>query len=72
MAEQTADAAFRQQIAQWTRTALGNVVEDDGALQVSILQIMDEMELTGRLFHLRLLCGIVEEEALIGDKAAPR
>jgi hypothetical protein len=34
--------------------------------------IKDELRLTGRLFHLRSLCGIVEEEALTGDAAAPR
>lgn len=36
------------------------------------LEIMDELGLTGRLFHLRLLCGIVEEEELTGGAAAPR
>ncbi|MFL5587184.1 MAG: hypothetical protein ACJ8DI_05940 [Ktedonobacteraceae bacterium] len=32
MAKQMIDAALRQQIAQWTRAALGQVVEDDGTM----------------------------------------
>ena len=32
MAKQMIDAALRQQIAQWTRAALGQLVEDDGTM----------------------------------------
>ena len=31
MTEQMTDTALRQQVAQWTRAALGNLVEDEGA-----------------------------------------
>ena len=32
MAKRVIDAALRQQIAQWTRAALGQLVEDDSTL----------------------------------------
>jgi hypothetical protein len=32
MAKQMIDAALRQQIAQWTRAALGQLVEDDSTM----------------------------------------
>src|SRR5712692_461319 len=38
MAEQIADAALRRQIAQWTRAALGQLVEDDGSLSQAVAE----------------------------------
>ena len=35
MAKQMIDAALRQQIAQWTRAALGQLVEDDGEMDAA-------------------------------------
>jgi DNA-binding response OmpR family regulator len=36
MTDQMTDAALRQQVAQWTRAALGNLVEDEGTLSQTV------------------------------------
>ncbi len=41
-------------------------------MSVLIWKTSVNSRLTGRLFHLRSLCGIVEEEALTGEVVARR
>ena len=45
MAEMT-DAALRQQIAQWTRKALGELVEDEALAAPIVMRIVEEGILT--------------------------
>ena len=39
MTEQITDAALRKQVAQWTRIALGNLREENGALSEAVLHV---------------------------------
>ncbi len=59
MAKQMTDTALRELVAQWTRAALGELVEDDGAEDEGII-----------VAYLQSLCDIVEEEEPTGDLPA--
>ena len=62
MTKQLADTALRALVAQWTRAALGELVEDDG--------VKDEGE-QNVVAALQSFCGRVEEEVNSSCQSAP-
>lgn len=62
MTKQLTDAALRALVAQWTRAALGELVEDD--------DVEDEGE-QNIVAALQSLCNRVEEEKPTGELSAP-